>query len=98
MKNTCVLLSFSRLLHTRVPSLSFFQSEYKNFQDIFFIENTSVKLLLFFTEGGLTYGRKMMTGYLRRKYNAATAEKRVDTALSMVSPQFRAQRVVNMIS
>ena len=64
-----------------------------------------MKLLLFFTEGGLTYGRKMMTGgYLRRKYNAATAEKRVDTALSMVSPQFRAQRrtsttrVVNMIS
>ena len=100
MKNTCVLLSFSRLLHTRVPSLSFFQSEYKNFQDIFFIENTSVKLLLFFTEGGLAYRRKMM---IRRKHNAATAEKRVDTTLSMVSPQFRAQRrtsttrVVNMI-
>ena len=62
-----------------------------------------MKLLLLFTEGGLAYGRQMMTGYLRRKHNAATAEKRVDTALSMVSPQFRAPRrtsttrVVNMI-
>ena len=45
----------------------------------------------------------MMTGYLRQKYNVAIAEKRVDTTLSMVSPQFRVQRrtltttAVNMI-
>ena len=34
----------------------------------------------------------MMTGYLRQKHNAAIEEKRVYTALSMVSSQFRAQR------
>ena len=102
MKNTCAVFSFSRLLHARAPSLSLFQNEYKNFQDIFFIENTSVKLLLFFTEDGLAFARKMMIGYLSRKHNVAIAEKRVDTTLSLVSPQFRAQRtsttrVVNII-
>ena len=34
----------------------------------------------------------MMTGYLRQKHNVVIAEKRVDSALPMVSPQFRAQR------
>ena len=62
-----------------------------------------MKLLLFFTEDGLAYGCKMITGYLRGKHNVAIAEKRVDTALSMVSPRVKAQRrtsttkVVNMI-
>ena len=45
----------------------------------------------------------MMTGYLRQKNNVTIAEKRVDTALSMESSQFRTQRrsstttAVNMI-
>ena len=104
MKNTCAVFSFSRLLHARAPSWSFLQNEHKNFQDIFFIGNTSVKLLLFFTEDGLAYARKMMIGYISQKHNVAIAEKRVDITLSLVSPQFRAQRrtsttrVVNMIS
>ena len=34
----------------------------------------------------------MTTGYLRQKHNVVIAEKRVDTTLSMVSSQFRAQR------
>ena len=33
-----------------------------------------------------------MTGYVRQKHNVATAEKRVGAALSMVSPQYTAQR------
>ena len=45
----------------------------------------------------------MMTGCLRQKHMVSIAEKRVDTALSMVSPQLRAQRrtatrAVNLIS
>ena len=79
------------LLHARVPSLSFFKTNIRIFR-ISFSENTSIILLLFSTEDGPSYGRKMMTGYLRQKYNIVIAEKRVDTALSMVSPQFRAQR------
>ena len=47
---------------------------------------------MFFTEDGPAYRREMMTGYLRQKHNVVIAEKRVDTALFMVSPQFRAQR------
>ena len=39
----------------------------------------------------------MMTGYLREKLNVAITEKRVDTALSVVSPQVRAQRRTSTI-
>ena len=34
----------------------------------------------------------MMTRYVRKKHNVAIAEKRVGAALSMVSPQYIAQR------
>ena len=34
----------------------------------------------------------MMKGYVRKKHNAATAEKRVGTTLFMVSLQYRAKR------
>ena len=90
------------LLHARVPSLSFFKTNIRIFR-ISFSENTSIILLLFSTENGPAYRRNMITGYLRQKHNVVIAEKRVDTTLSMVSPQFRAQRrtsttrVVNMI-
>ena len=33
-----------------------------------------------------------MTEYVRQNHNVAIAEKRVDTALSLVSPQYRGQR------
>ena len=79
------------LLHARVPSLSFFKTNIRIFR-ISFSENTSIILLLFSTENGPAYRRNMITGYLRQKHNVVIAEKRVDTTLSMVSPQFRAQR------
>ena len=79
------------LLHARVPSLSFFKTNIRIFRTSF-SDNTSIKLLIFFTEDCPTYGWKMMTGCLRQKHKVGIAEKRVDTALSMVSPQLRAQR------
>ena len=33
--------------------------------------------------------------YLRQKHNVTIAEKRVDTSLSMISPQFTAQRTTS---
>ena len=71
--------------------MSFFKTNIRIFR-ISFLENTPVILLLFFTEDGPAYRREMITGYLRQKHNVVIAEKRVDTALFMVSPQFRAQR------
>ena len=83
------------LLYARFPSLSFFKTNVRIFR-ISFSENTSTILLLFFTEDGPAYWRKMMTSdndaYLRQKHNVVFAERRVGTTLSMVSPQFRAQR------
>ena len=79
------------LLHARVPSLSFFITNIRILR-ISFSDNTSIILLLFFTKDGPAYRREMMTSYLRQKHNVVTWEKRVDTALSMVSQQFRAQR------
>ena len=79
------------LLHAWIPSLSFFKINIRIFRT-FFSENTSIKLLLFFTEDGPAYEFKMMTGYLRQKHNVTIAEKRVDTTLSMAAPQFIAQR------
>ena len=80
------------LLRARVPSLSFFKSNIRIFRTSF-SENTSIKLLLFFTGDGSACGHKMMTGYLRKKHDVAIAEKRVDTALSIESSQFRNQRI-----
>ena len=88
------------LFHARVPSLSFFKTNVRIFR-ISFSQNTSIILLLFFIEDGSSYERKMITGYLRQKHNVFIAEKRVDSTLPMVSPQFRAQRrtttAVNLI-
>ena len=78
-------------LHARVPSMSFFKTNIRIFRTSF-SENTSIKLLLFFIEDGQACRRKMMTGYLTQTHNIVIAEKRVDTALSMVSPQFATQR------
>ena len=82
------------LLHTRVLSLLLFKSNIKIFR-ISFSENTSIKLVLFFTEDGPACGCKVMTGYLRQKHNVTIAEKKVDTTLSMISPQFTAQRITS---
>ena len=79
------------LFHARVPSLSFFKTNVRIF-GISVSDNTPITLLLFFSEDGPAYGRKMMTGYLRQKHKVVIAEKRVDSALLMASPQFRAQR------
>ena len=67
--------------------MSFFKTNIRIFR-ISFLENTPS----FFTEDGPAYRREMITGYLRQKHKVVIAEKRVDTALFMVSPQFRAQR------
>ena len=75
------------LFHARVPSLSFFKTNVRIF-GISVSDNTSIILLLFFSEDGPAYEHKMMTGYLRQKHNVVIA----DSALLMVSPQFRAQR------
>ena len=52
--------SYVRLLHTRISSLSFFKTIIRIFRTSF-SENTSKKLLLFFTEDGPAYGREIMT-------------------------------------
>ena len=74
----------------------FFKSNIRIFRK-FFSDNTSIKLLLLFTEDGPVCGRKVMTGYLRQKHNVAITEKRVDTALSLESSQFRTQtkKIIN---
>ena len=69
----------------------FFKTNIKIFK-ISFSENISIILLQFFTEDGLAYRHKIMTSYLRLKHNVFIGKKRVDTALSMVSQQFRSQR------
>ena len=69
----------------------FFKTNIKIFK-ISFSENISIILLQFFAKDGLAYQHKIMTGYLRQKHNVVLGKKRVDTALSMVSQQFRSQR------
>ena len=73
-------------LHARVLSLPFFKTKLRISRTVF-SENTSIKLLLFFTEDGPAYGRKIMTGYVRQKqkHNVAIAEKRVDRFIYDIS-------------